>query len=75
MSILDEDGVKNLGEGFMPGELGASKVKLSTVIDQADDSEIRPLTVADLRVLLGHWKTNRNGGEEPRRSRRPQGIR
>ena len=50
---------------LVPGELGTSKVKLSTVLDQGDDSEIRPISNADLQNLMEHWKANFNDGEEP----------
>ena len=45
--------------------LGAAKIKFSTVIDQGDDTEIRPLNVDELRRLLGDWIANTNDGEEP----------
>ena len=41
------------------------KVKLSTVLDQADDTEIRTIDVEQLRELLDNWKKQANDGEEP----------
>ena len=35
--------------------LGAIKIRLSTVLDQADDTEIKPLTTEELRRLLAEW--------------------
>ena len=51
--------------GFMPGELGSQRVKLASVLDQADDTEIKPMSVNELRRLLEHWKATCNDGEEP----------
>ena len=36
--------------------LEQAKVKLSTVLDQADDTEIKAIGVQQLRELLSHWK-------------------
>ena len=36
-------------------ERTGGKVKLSTVLDQADDTEIRAIGVQQLRELLAHW--------------------
>ena len=50
---------------MVPGELGASRVRLSSVLDQADDTEIRPISNIVLQGMLENWKTNHNDGEEP----------
>ena len=52
-------------QSLVPGELGASRVKLSTVLDQGDDSEIRPISNAELQGMMATWKTQHNDGEEP----------
>ena len=44
---------------------GAPKVKLASVIDQADDSEIRPMTMEAVRALIAAWKRTANDGEDP----------
>ena len=49
----------------LTANLGAAKIKFSTVIDQGDDTEIKPLNVDELRRLLGDWVANTNDGEEP----------
>ena len=46
-------------------DLGAHKIKLASVLDQADDSEVKPLDVHEQRNLLDVWKRTRNDGEEP----------
>ena len=51
--------------GFMPGELGTQRINLAAVLDQADDTVIKPLSVAELRRLLDEWKKVCNDGEEP----------
>ena len=48
-----------------PASLGAIKIRLSTVLDQADDTEIKPLTSEELRRLLAEWITHINDGEDP----------
>ena len=45
--------------------LGSIKIRLSTVLDQADDTEIKPLTTEELRRLLAEWITHINDGEDP----------
>ena len=45
--------------------MGSHKVKLATVLDQADDSEVKPLDVTEQRNLLHEWKKYCNDGEEP----------
>jgi hypothetical protein len=39
--------------GVAPPGFGAAKIKLATVLDQGDDSEIKPLSVEKLRRMLG----------------------
>ena len=58
-----ETGRDNAGAG-RPA-LGASKIKISMVMDQADDTEIQPLHPGVLRNMIEHWKTNSNDGEDP----------
>ena len=58
-----ETGGDNAGAG-RPA-LGASKIKISMVMDQADDTEIQPLHPGVLRSMIEHWKTNSNDGEDP----------
>jgi len=41
------------------------KVKLSSVLDQGDDSEVRPLDRDLLRGLVQEWKERENEGEDP----------
>ena len=48
-----------------PAYPGAAKIRFSTVIDQGDDTEIRPLTTEELRRLLAEWIVNTNDGEDP----------
>ena len=51
-----------------PGEFAMGqngKVKLSSVLDQGDDSEVKPLSIEALRDLLDDWKETENDGEEP----------
>ena len=45
--------------------LNTSRVKLASVLDQGDDTEIRPLGVEDIQALILAWKTNHNDGEDP----------
>ena len=54
-----------LGQASTVFELGAAKIKLATILDQGDDSEIKPLTPQQLRVLIDAWKVNFNEGEDP----------
>ena len=58
-----ETGGDNAGAG-RPA-LGASKIKISTAMDQADDTEIQPLHPGVSRNMIEHWKTNSNDGEDP----------
>jgi len=51
--------------GLVPGELGCVKIKLASVLDQADDTEIKPLAISDLRAMMERWKETANDGEEP----------
>ena len=44
---------------------GGAKVKLASVLDQGDDSEVKPLAVESLRDLIGKWKGSCNDGEDP----------
>lgn len=58
------------GSGHMvvPGEFAMGqngKIKLSSVLDQGDDSEVKPLSIEALRDLLDDWKEAENDGEEP----------
>ena len=53
------------GVGIVPGELGSAKVKLASVLDQGDDTEIKPLGVLQLRDMIAKWKETANDGEEP----------
>ena len=41
------------------------KVKMSAVMDQADDTEVRPLEAEDLRKLVLEWRDLENDGEDP----------
>ena len=58
-----EIGGDNTGAG-RPA-LGASKIKISMVMDQADDTEIQPLHPGILRSMIEAWKTTSNDGEDP----------
>lgn len=44
---------------------GGPKIKLASVLDQADDSEIRPLPMDTVRGLIAKWKRDANDGENP----------
>ena len=48
-----------------PPTESCAKVKLSTVLDQGDDSEVKPLNVDALRGLIVAWKATYNDGEDP----------
>ena len=72
--LMDQDGLPDFDPGFsqqrtsqslVPGELGAAKVKLSAVLDQGDDSEIRPLSNHELQLMMAQWKKKHNDDEEP----------
>jgi hypothetical protein len=41
------------------------KVKLSGVLDQADDSEAKPLAPDTIRALVSEWRDTHNDGEDP----------
>ena len=41
------------------------RIKMSMVIDQGDDSEVRPLGTEVLRNLLQEWKVKHNDNEDP----------
>jgi hypothetical protein len=42
------------------------KIKLSSVMDQGDDTEVRPMDPATVRRLIGEWRQFENDGEDPR---------
>eukprot|EP00973_Karenia_brevis_P008652 1170737-Karenia_brevis.AAC.1 len=46
-------------------KMGERKVKLAMVLDQADDSEVKPLPASALRRMIQEWKTLENDGEDP----------
>ena len=50
---------------LVPGEVAATKLKISTILDQADDTEIKPLSVATLRDMLASWQHYSNDDEPP----------
>ena len=56
-----EAGGDNAGPGRLA--LGTSKIKISMVMDQADDTEIQPLHPGVWRSMIEHWKVNSNDGE------------
>ena len=70
----EHEGGRQPGAGPAVGDLGGGKVKLSNVMDQGDDTEIRPLTVPQLRSLIDHWKTTYNDGEDPQELRKRPGT-
>ena len=43
----------------------ARKVITSKVLDQGDDTEVKPMTADELRTLTVDWIRNENDGEEP----------
>ena len=64
------NGAPGTAGGTGPGNTGTDtyevgKVKLSSVLDQADDTEIRAIGVEQLRELLDNWKKIANDNEEP----------
>ena len=44
---------------------GVRKIKVSTVMDQGDDSEISPVPQEDISAMIGAWVEKVNDGEEP----------
>ena len=44
---------------------GERKVKLNSVMDQADESEIKPMDPTELRRLVAEWRELENDGEDP----------
>ena len=58
---------------FVAMEPSAGRIKLSSVLDQGDDTEIKPLTVPELRVLLETWKAHCNDGEDPQEAEETTG--
>ena len=46
-------------------QTGVRKIKLSTVLDQADDTEVLPLSTKVLRDAIEEWKVVENDGEDP----------
>ena len=40
-------------------------MKLASVLDQGDDTEVRPLSVPILQDLVEDWKQTSNDGEDP----------
>lgn len=41
------------------------KVKLSLVLDQGDETEVRPLNPGDIRAAIADWRELENDGEDP----------
>ena len=66
-SIFSQQGAAILAgnPGVDEPDLDTTKVKLSTVLDQGNDTEIKVMGTAQLRVLLSKWKRESNDGEEP----------
>ena len=53
------------GRVLAPGDLGSSKVAVATVLDQASDDVIKPLSLFELGCFLDKWKVDQNDNEEP----------
>ena len=56
---------KQAGSGGPQLPLNTSRVKLASVLDQGDDTEIRPLGVEDIQTLILTWKMRHSDGEDP----------
>ena len=41
------------------------KIKISAVLDQGDDSEVKPMDPAKIRVMISEWRELENDGEDP----------
>ena len=54
----------NWADALQTIQTGA-KIRLSTVLDQGDDTEIRPLGHKMLQDLTERWKAKHNDGEDP----------
>ena len=56
-----------LGSSWQGGgsSVGVKRIKLASVLDQGDDTEVRPLDPASLRDMVQVWKVTHNDGEDP----------